>query len=67
MYEDWEGHGFNEPVLIDPLHGVIYQIDNMQKTGQRNPYRDSHKVSIFNGLPVSDYPLLIMERTEIMK
>jgi hypothetical protein len=61
MLEDWEGNGFKDPVLIDPLQGDIFDIDMMTIPGEGHQ-RKANTVQIFNTIPVSDYPLLIMEK-----
>ena len=47
---------FEDPVLVDLLHGDVYQLDNLQKQeGQVT----------FTELPLSDYPFAIVEKDEI--
>jgi len=47
---------FENPVRIDLLSGNVYQIDNMENKNGR---------TIFQDLPLSDYPFLIAEQNEI--
>lgn len=60
---DWEGKGFEEPVLIDLFSGQIYDLSkNITRYLDNGKFRLSHDAQIFQQLPLRDYPMLIMER-----
>ncbi len=66
VYEDWQGNGFENPVLVDPMFGEIYDLPKSIETGGSNTWKDAHRVTIWNHLPITDYPLLIMEKSQVM-
>lgn len=51
-----EGMQFKNPVLLDLLDGQVYELAN---------FSHENGNSIFNKLPLADYPLLIVERETI--
>ncbi len=63
---DWEGNGFKEPVLVDPMSGEIFEIPDHQKFNDKDKYRISQEAQLFKTLPLRDYPLLIMERESVV-
>ena len=78
-FEDWQGNGINDPVLVDLLNGTVYQLDNTRtfsSTRENKIYNDlpinrtsssTRKDTIFNDLPISDYPLLIMGKAAVLR
>jgi hypothetical protein len=62
---DWEGKAFQEPVLVDPLSGSIYDLSKKYSSSDPNaaPGKD---VQIIKQLPLQDYPMLIMERNIVL-
>ncbi len=63
---DWEGAGFSDPVLIDPLLGSIHEIPDQQRFYDQDKYRISQEAQVLRQLPLQDYPLLIMERSQVI-
>ncbi|GAB3704835.1 hypothetical protein GCM10027592_36640 [Spirosoma flavus] len=63
---DWEGRGFTDPVLIDPLSGEILEIPDKQKLSDEGKGRVEAEAQIFRQLPVSDYPMMIMEKSKVV-
>ncbi|MCC5927769.1 MAG: hypothetical protein JJU28_00855 [Cyclobacteriaceae bacterium] len=64
---DWEGNGFDEPVLVDLLSGNIYDLkNNCTKYYDEDKWRISHEAQFFQKLPLTDYPYLIMEKELIV-
>ncbi len=60
---DWEGNGFDEPVLVDLLSGNIYDLKNKYtRYYDDDKLRISHEAQIFQQLPLTDCPMLIMEK-----
>lgn len=62
LYQDWDGKSFTDPVLIDPLTGKIMAL----------PPASIHmgvgrtEAQVFENLPLADYPLLIMQREQVL-
>jgi len=63
---DWEGSGFQEPVLVDPLQGTIHEIPKPIRFYDNDKYRISQEAQGFPQLPLQDYPLLIMEKSKVI-
>lgn len=63
---DWEDDGFQEPVLVDPLQGNIYEITDTQRFADQDRYRSVQDAQLFRQLPLQDYPLLIMEKSKVI-
>ncbi|WP_341228424.1 hypothetical protein [uncultured Arcticibacterium sp.] len=63
---DWEGSGFEDPVLIDPLKGEIFALKEHEKVYDNDKHRLSHEAQLLRNLPLRDYPLLIMEKKEVV-
>jgi len=51
-----EGIAFKDPVLIDPLDGEVYSLEN---------FSNEKGNCVFNKLAMADYPLLIAERNTL--
>ncbi len=47
---------FDEPVLVNPLSGRVYEITNARR---------EQGGTVFTGLPMGDWPLLIAERSQV--
>jgi polysaccharide biosynthesis protein PslG len=62
---DWENYGFQEPVLVDPLEGNIYEIDDQEKFYDKNKLSTELEAQVFRKVPLRDYPMLIMERNSV--
>ncbi|MCE6991208.1 GH39 family glycosyl hydrolase [Dyadobacter sp. CY323] len=63
---DWEGTGFADPVVIDPLTSDIYELPEHQKFNDNDTYRISQEAQLFAKLPLRDYPMLIMEKKSVI-
>ena len=63
---DWEGAGFQNPVLVDPLSGEIFELADHEKFYDNDKYRISQEAQLFRKLPLRDYPLLIMEKEAVV-
>lgn len=60
---DWEGNGFDEPVLVDLLSGNIYDLNNNNsRIYDNDKWRISHEAQVFQKIPLCDYPMIIMEK-----
>ncbi len=53
------GASFKEPVLVDLLHGKVYQIESFSAD-------NLNEKTSFGDLPMADYPLVIMERGDVL-
>lgn len=62
LYQDWEGKGFRDPVLVNPFSGDISALPEVT----REPGVARTEAQIFERLPLVDYPLLIMERDRVL-
>lgn len=63
LVSDWEGNGFQDPVLVDLLSGNIYELAGAMASGKgKDPWRTGYQAQLFRQLPVRDYPLLITDR-----
>jgi hypothetical protein len=51
------GSKFNSPVLVNLLDGSVQSITTMH---------DENGVTVFNDLPLLDFPLVIAERSEVL-
>lgn len=60
---DWEDSGIKEPVIVDPFTGDILEINCSEK--MFNKWVDQ-EVQIFQSIPLRDYPLLIMEKGNVL-
>jgi hypothetical protein len=65
FFWDWEGSGFEQPVLVDLLTGSIYELPDHQKFNDNDKYRISQEAQILRTLPLKDYPLLVMEKKAV--
>ncbi|GAB2799481.1 hypothetical protein GCM10027275_51660 [Rhabdobacter roseus] len=63
---DWEGSGFREPVLVDPLTGSILELPDHERFYDNDKYRISQEAQLFRQVPLQDYPLLIMEKSQVL-
>ena len=54
-----ENGNFNTPVFVDLITGKIYEIPKVQ-------WKKSGNQFIFNDMPITDYPILIAEKTILM-
>jgi len=63
---DWEGNGFQEPVLVDALSGDIYELPDQEKFNDNDKFRISQEAQVFRKLPLRDYPMLIMEKKSVI-
>ena len=54
---DWEGNGFEEPVLVDLLSGNIY--------GLKDNFSQFSQAQVMQQLPLQDYPMLITEKNMV--
>lgn len=64
---DWEGNGFEEPVLLDLLSGNIYDLGNSYtRINDNDKYRLSQEAQIFQQLPLRDYPMLVVEKKMVL-
>jgi hypothetical protein len=64
---DWEGNGFEEPVLLDLLSGGIYALGtNFTRLNDNDRWRISQDAQIFQQLPLRDYPMLIVEKKMVI-
>jgi hypothetical protein len=61
---DWEGNGFNEPVLVDLMSGSIYDLGN--SIDKNDKVMVNHEAQIFMKLPLRDYPMVIMEKSQAL-
>jgi hypothetical protein len=60
---DWEGNGFDEPVLLDLLTGNIYDLGgSFTRLDDKGKWMIEHEAQIFQRLPLRDYPMLILEK-----
>ncbi len=55
---DWEGKGFDEPVLVDLLSGNIYELNNN--------FSQFNDAQVIQQLPLMDYPLIIAEKKMVL-
>lgn len=51
-----ENTNFNDPVLLNPLDGSVYEIED---------YQQQFGKASFTTLPLGDFPMLIMEKKEV--
>jgi len=51
-----KGLAINDPVLVDPLDGKVYKLTQ--------PLNENGTL-IFDRIPLTDYPLIIVERSEV--
>ena len=64
---DWEGEGYNEPVLVDLMTGSIYDLaGNCKRINDNGKWRINHEAQVFEKLPLRDYPLFIMEKNMVI-
>jgi hypothetical protein len=64
---DWEGNGFDEPVLLDLLSGDMYDLGkNNVRMNDNDKWRISQEAQIFQQLPLRDYPMLIVEKKMVI-
>ncbi|WP_421826316.1 GH39 family glycosyl hydrolase [Larkinella sp.] len=63
---DWEGPGFQEPVLVDLITGDILELTGQEKLFDNDKYRVGSEAQLFRQLPLQDYPMLIMEKSKVV-
>ena len=61
---DYEGNGFEDPVLVDLMSGKIFDLGSSQKRVSDGSWQ--HMTQVFQQLPLHDYPVLIMEKKMAM-
>jgi len=66
MLWDWETNGIHEPVLVDPFTGAIYELGSSSRMNDDDKWRISQEVQVFQFIPLRDYPLLIMEKGNVV-
>ncbi len=62
VFWDGEGTGFDNPVLIEPISGSVYELPGTERQSEAASRVHIPRAQIFRGLPLLDYPLLIAER-----
>lgn len=64
---DWEGNGFNEPVLLDLITGNVYDPGkNQSRFNDSGKYIVGKEAQIFQQMPLRDYPILIVEKEMVL-
>ncbi|WP_460969991.1 GH39 family glycosyl hydrolase [Spirosoma migulaei] len=66
FFWDWEGRGFTEPVLVDPISGDILELTEHEKIYDKDKWRVDAEAQVFRQLPLQDYPMLIMEKSNVV-
>jgi len=67
LLRDHEGNGFNEPVLVDPFSGNIYDLSNrFSRINDPANRKVGHTAQVFQKLPLRDYPLIICEKKKVV-
>lgn len=63
---DWQHNGIKEPVLVDPFTGAIYELNGSLRMNDEDKWRINQEAQAFQFIPLRDYPLLIMERGNVV-